>query len=121
MAQGNRMQRLTGLVQSALARIIQHETVDDRFNMVTITSVGLARDLSSAKVFVSVWDETKAVETVAALNDAAKFFRYSLARSVELRVTPELQFVYDEPIVRGHHISSLIYNALKGSKNNNDE
>lgn len=120
MAQGNRMQRLTGLVQTALADIIQKESKDMRFSLVTITHVGLARDLSSAKVFVSVWDESKADETVNALNHASKYLRYTLAHAIDLRVVPELKFVYDDSTVRGHHISSLINAALKNKKTDSE-
>jgi len=116
MAQGNRLERLTGLIQAALAEILQQEVEDLRFNMITITTVGLARDLSSAKIFVSVWDETKAEETLDALNHSAKYLRFKLAHAVKLRVVPDLKFVYDDSIVRGHHISSLINAALKDTK-----
>ncbi len=122
MAQGNRMQKVAGLVQTTLADILLKETEDSRFSMVTITSVSLAKDMSSAKVFVSVWDENKAKETVAALNNASKYLRYALAQSkIEMRVIPELKFVYDDSIVRGSRISSLINSALKDTKPEQDE
>lgn len=114
MAQGNRMQRVAQLVQTTLADILLKESEDARFSMVTITSVSLAKDLSSAKVFVSVWEEAKAVETVAALNKAAKYLRFALAQSkIEMRVIPQLKFIYDDSTVRGSHISALIHDALK--------
>jgi ribosome-binding factor A len=114
MAQGNRMQRIAGLVQATLADILLKESEDPRFHMVTITSVSLAKDMSSAKVFVSVWDEDKAADTISALNKAAKFLRHALAQSkIELRIMPELKFVYDDSTVRGNRISSLINDALK--------
>ena len=117
MAQGNRLQRVAGLVQTTLADILLKETEDSRFQMVTITHVSLARDLSSAKVFVSVWDDEKAVETVKALNNATKYLRHALAQSkIEMRVIPELKFVYDDSVMRGSHISALINQALKNTK-----
>jgi ribosome-binding factor A len=117
MVQGNRMQRIAGLVQTTLADILLKESEDARFHMVTITSVSLARDMSSAKVFVSIWDEDKAKEIVIALNNAAKFLRYSLAKSkIEMRVIPELKFIYDDSTVRGNRISSLLNTVLKDKK-----
>jgi ribosome-binding factor A len=122
MAQGNRMARVAGLVQTTLADILLKESEDKRFHMVTITNVSLAKDMSSAKVFVSVWDETKAKETVAALNNAAKFLRYALAQTkIEMRVIPQLRFVYDDSTERGSRITSLINNALKNTNSENDE
>ncbi len=116
MAQGNRMQKIAGLVQVTLADILLKESEDSRFMLVTITHVSLARDLSSAKVFVSVLDDENAREIVAALNKAAKFFRHALAQSkIEMRVIPELKFMYDDSTVRGSRISSLLHDAFKKS------
>ena len=108
-----RDQRINDVVQQALAEIIQKEAKDLRFGMVTITGVNVSHDLAFAKVFVSVLEEDKADETIAALNNAAKYLRYLLANAVELRLTPELKFVYDDSIARGSRISSLINDALK--------
>jgi ribosome-binding factor A len=120
MAQGNRMDRVANLVQTTLAEILLKESEDKRFSMVTITAVSLAKDLSSAKVFVSVWDDVKAEETIEALNNASKFLRHALAKSkIEIRVIPALKFIYDDSTKRGSHISSLINSALKNS--NSDE
>ncbi len=118
MAQGNRMQRVAGLVQSTLAEILLQESYEGtRFNMVTIVSVSLAKDMSSAKVFVSIWDEDKALETVTALNKASKHLRYALAQSkIKMRVIPDLKFVYDDSTVRGSRIASLLNTALKNTK-----
>ncbi len=106
------------LIQTTLAEILQRNAKDLRFGMLTITGVDTAQDLAIAKVYVSVLDETKATESLDALNNAAKYLRYELANAVELRITPELKFIYDDSAVRGHRISSLINDALK--KKNED-
>ncbi len=114
MAKGyKRSQRVGDLIQTTLAEILQRDAKDLRFGIITVTSVDIAHDLSFAKVFVSVLEEDKAVETLKALNGAAKYLRYQLANSVELRITPELRFVYDDSAVRGSRITSLINDALK--------
>lgn len=114
MAKGyKRSQRVADLIQTALAEILQRNDKDFRFGIITITSVDVAHDLSFAKIFVSVLEDQKAKETLKALNAAAKYLRYSLANAVELRITPELRFVYDDSAVRGSRISSLINDALK--------
>jgi ribosome-binding factor A len=108
-----RKQRVSDVIQTALAEILQRNAKDLRFGLITITSVDVARDLSFAKVFVSVLEDDKAVETIKALNNAAKYLRYELANAIELRTTPELRFIYDDSSVRGHRITSLINDALK--------
>ena len=113
----NRLQRINDLVQTTLAGILLREAKDLRFGMVTITGVEVAQDLSHAKVYVSVLEDDKASESIAALNNASKYLRYSLANAVELRVTPELKFVYDDSTLRGNRITSLINDALKSDEN----
>lgn len=117
----SRIQRIGDLVQTALAEILQREAENLRCGIVTVTGVEVAQDLSHAKVFVSVLDDEKASGTIKLLNEAAKFFRYELAHAVKLRATPELKFVYDDSTVRGSRISSLIHDALKEDKSQDDD
>ncbi len=112
----SRIQRIADLIQTALAEILQKQAKDLRFGFITVTEVTVAPNLSFAKVYVSVLEEEKAVEAVAALNKAAKYLRYELANAVELRITPQLKFIYDDSVVRGSRISSLINAALKNHK-----
>lgn len=122
MAKGySRIQRIGDLVQTALAEILQRQAQDMHIGMVTVTGVSVSHDLSYAKVFISVLDDARVKETMKTLNESAKNLRYELAHSVKLRATPELKFVYDDSTVRGSRISSLINNALKDDKSNNDE
>lgn len=114
----DRTQRVADLVQKALAQILLEDMTDDRFRLVTITSVVVSRDLSYAKVYVSVLldEDEKIKQTVAALNRSAKALRYQLAREVLLRIAPELKFVYDESTAHGFRLSMLIDSAVKKAK-----
>lgn len=116
-----RSQRVNDLIQTELAAILQRESTDLNIGMVTITDVTVSPDLSYARIFVSVLDDNKVKETLAALNGAAKTLRYTLAHAVKLRVTPELKFIYDDSTVRGSRISSLIDNALKNAPDQDNE
>ena len=80
----------------------------------------MSRDLSYAKVYVSVLlDEPDEIKKVLqSLNRSAKVLRYQLAREVELRIVPELKFVYDESTAHGFRISDLIDSAVKKSEKN---
>lgn len=113
-----RTQRIADLIQKALAQMLIEDMTDDRFRLVTVTGVSVSKDLSYAKVYVSVLldkdDQIK--QTVDALNRSAKSLRYHLAHAVELRIVPELKFVYDESTARGFRISTLIDKTLKDDK-----
>lgn len=115
-----RRERVADLIQKTLAQMLLQDMTDDRFRLVTITGVTVSRDLSYAKVYISVLmdEEEKIAATVNELNNHAKTFRYNLAHAVDLRIVPELKFVYDESTARGFRISSLIDSATKKDKDN---
>ena len=110
----DRTQRIADLIQKALAQLLLQE-MDEKLRLVTVLSVTVSKDLSYAKVYVSVLlDDDKEIKNIVTnLNRSAKSIRYHLARMVELRVMPELKFVYDESTARGFRISSLIEDAIK--------
>jgi ribosome-binding factor A len=115
----DRTQRVADLIQQALATILLQECDDDRYKLLTITSVTVSRDLSYAKVYVSMLlDEPEQIkEVIHLLNDSVKPLRYQLARAVDLRIVPELKFVYDESSAHGFRLSHLINSAIKKTEN----
>jgi len=102
--------RINAEVKKELSVIISRELKDPRIApMTSITEVEVAPDLKTAKVFVSVLgDETAKTDTLAGLKKAAPFIRSCLAKSVNLRNTPELRFILDDSIEYGIHMSQLI-------------
>lgn len=113
----NRTERVNDVLQKAVAQILMQES-DPRFRLVTITSVTVSKDISYAKVYVSLLmdEEKEIITTVQALNRAAKGVRYELAKMVKLRIVPEIKFVYDESTARGFQLSALIDSAVKKSE-----
>lgn len=113
-----RQDRVGDLIQKTLAQMLLENTRDARFRLVTITGVTVTRDLSYAKIYVSLLidEEDQIKHTVAALNRLAKSFRYNLAHTVDLRIVPQLKFIYDDSIARGFRISTLIKEAMQKEK-----
>lgn len=114
----NRIDRISEEVKRELSNIIQNEIKDPRLpSMVSITAVNVTKDLKFAKVFVSVLaSEEEKKNALAALKSAAGFIRRELSRSVQLRNTPELNFVLDDSIEKGAYISGLINKTMKKSE-----
>ncbi len=105
-----RIERVNVLLRQEISTILSNELNDPRLSsMVTVTSVEAARDLHSARVFVSVLgrpDQKR--DTLVALKDASGFVRKRLRRSVTLRSVPTLEFTLDESIERGVEMLKLI-------------
>lgn len=109
--------RINGEVQRELSNIIR-ELKDPRVGIMTsVTAVEVTLDLKYCKAYISVLgdDETKA-ETLAGLKSAAGFIRRELARTVNLRNTPEIKFIMDESIEYGMRMSKLIDDVRKNEE-----
>ena len=102
--------RINGEVQKVLSEIIRSEIKDPRINpMTSIVMVEVAPDLKTCKAYISVLgDEQSQQSTLAGLKSAEGYIRRELARSVNLRNTPEIKFVVDQSIEYGVTMSKLI-------------
>lgn len=107
--------RINGEVQKELSQLIRQEIKDPRVNpMTSVTRVEVAPDLKHAKVYISVLgDEESQKDTLAGLKSAAPYIRGQLARTVNLRNTPELHFEVDQSIEYGVRMSHLIDEVSK--------
>lgn len=108
-----KIERLNHTFQQEISMILMTEIKDEHIKFVTITDVETTNDLSFAKVYYTVLDETKKEQTQEALKGAASFIRTKLAERVEIRHTPELKFIYDDSIAYGEHIEEIIENLNK--------
>ncbi len=105
----NRIGRINEEIQkelSALFRTLKDPRVQG--GMVTITHVDTTSDLRWCRVYVSVLDKAQEKDVVKGLKSAAGYLRRELGRAVQLRYTPELQFVADDSIEYGAHILEML-------------
>lgn len=102
--------RVNSEVQRELSNLILREIKDPRIStMTTIVGVEVSPDLKTAKVYVSVLgDEEQKQETYKGLKSASSFLRSCLAKNLNLRNTPELEFIIDQSIEYGVNMSKLI-------------
>ena len=101
-------------VRRVLAQIISGGIKDPRVSpMTSVLAVEVAPDLKTCKVWVSVYgDDQKKKDTMEGLNSASGFIRSELARRVNLRNTPQLQFILDDSIAYGVEMSRRIDEVL---------
>lgn len=113
-----KIERLNHAFQEEISMILMREVKDEDIKFVTITGVETTSDLSFAKVYYTVLDETKKEKTKEALEKASSFIRTKLAERVEVRHTPELKFIYDTSIDYGNHIDKIIEEIKEKESNN---
>lgn len=103
--------RINQEVMKELSNLIRTELKDPRINplMTSIVACEVAPDLKTAKIYVSVLgDEEAQKDAVKGLKSAAPFLRGKLAKSLNLRNTPQLFFTVDQSIEYGVRMSRLI-------------
>ena len=115
--------RVNGEVQRELSNIIRGEIKDPRINpMTSVVAVEVAPDLKTCKAWISVLgDEKSQQDTLAGLKSAEGFIRRELARSINLRNTPEIRFVLDQSIEYGVNMSMLIDDVNRHSEKKEEE
>lgn len=102
--------RINSEVQKVLAETIRGEIKDPRIAPLTsVVAVEVSPDLKTCKAWISVLgDETARKETMAGLRSASGFIKSRLAKEINLRITPEVQFIMDQSIAYGVNMSHKI-------------
>lgn len=111
----NRINSINAEIQQYLAqqlRFLKDPRVSE-VGMVSITRVDTTGDLRYAKVYVSVLDKSQEKNVLKGLKSASGFLRRELGRSLQLRYTPELQFIADDSIAYGAHILEVLRDPEK--------
>lgn len=122
MVDNVRKKRIGEAISHELANTLVRNRHEPLFAQITITSVDVSPDLSVARVFFSIIDESKIKAAEEILKRFAGFLRKNLAQKLNLRITPRLTFFYDDSIRRGQIISRLINDAVaQDAKNQTDE
>ncbi len=110
-----RSDRIADAILRRLAVAIRSEIRDPRIGLVNINSVDVTRDLSIAKVYITLVgadDEDDNKEAAKILNNAASFLRNIIAKELTMRSVPRLSFFYDRTAVQGQMMSTLIKKAV---------
>lgn len=111
-----RAERVSGQLRRELAQLIQSEVKDPAVGLVSVSDVEVSRDLSHAKVFVTVFDESHAADSIRALKRAAGFLRSRLGQELRMRNIPQLHFTHDDSVEKGQHMDELIEAAVQSDR-----
>ena len=109
----NRPARVAEEFRHELGAILARGIKDPRVTgFVTITGAKMSPDLKEITVYLSIHaEEEERARTLEGLRAAATYLQREVARSLKLRYTPHLRFVYDESVERGDRIERLLKEA----------
>ena len=124
-----RMRRVDEAIRQVIGEAVAGELKDPRVGFVTVTDVRTSADLSHARVYVSVLDDDRSRETLAAgehprfgqreatldgLRSAHGYLQRRIASQLHLKRTPTLEFAYDDTTDRALRVDALIEELDQG-------
>ena len=115
--------RVNAEVLRELSNILRSGIKDPRVApMTSVVAVEVAPDLKSCKAYISVLgDEKMQQDTIRGLQSAEGYIRRELARTINMRNTPEIRFIVDQSIEYGVNISKKIDEVTRDLKDGADE
>lgn len=105
-----RQAKIARLIQKELSEIFRLQTAKMHGVLISVSAVRVTPDLSSARVYLSVFPSEKSADIIDSINKSAKTVRYDLAQRVrfQLRKTPELAFYVDDSLDYIENIDHLL-------------
>ena len=118
----HRLARMAEVIREVASETILFELQDPRVKNVTVTRAEVSGDLQHAKVYVSIMGTEKEQElTLRGLRHAAGFVQSKLAKRLQTRFTPVIQFVLDQGVKRSIEASRLLREVLPPTESDDDE
>ena len=103
------MNRVDEQLKEEISKIISQELSDPKLTgMISVSSVKTTPDLRYARVFVTMIGCKSQKENLAILKKSSGYIRTLIAKRVNLRITPELIFEFDESIEYGAKIDKIL-------------
>lgn len=113
--------RINEEIKKDVSNTIRNKIKDPRLTaMVSVTDVEVTKDLSYAKVFVSIFgSEEQKSETLKILKSSTGFIRKEIGRNVKLRHIPEVIIELDTTLDKASHLESLFQKIKEKDSNDN--
>jgi ribosome-binding factor A len=111
-----RHERVRELLKREIGEVIRREFHVDEAGLVTVNDVDVGGDLKSAIVFISILgNATQQKRGIQLLNEHRIRIQGLMAKSVVLKFTPTLKFIFDDSIVRGNRVLQIIEDLEKST------
>jgi ribosome-binding factor A len=109
-----RLPRVAEAIREVASKTILFELNDPRIKDVTVTRAEVSADLQHAKVYVSIMGSQKEQQIcLSALKNARGYLQRKVGDRLQVRYTPQVQFVLDKGVKHSIEISRLIKEALE--------
>jgi ribosome-binding factor A len=106
-----RQLRVAELIQHVVAEIFSQQQVNDDIinsNFITVSRVKVSPDLRNATIFITIFQDERAKELIARLNQLVPKFRFIISNNVKLKSSPQIIFRYDDTLEHIDRIANLL-------------
>ena len=118
----NRMGRIGEEYKKELSQIIDRELKDPSITgMISVTKVKVTNDLKYAKIYISILNSKNLKKTMEGLKESTGFIRTQVAKTINLRITPELIFELDDSLEYGEKIEKILKELKNQGSGVNEE
>ena len=109
----NRFERINEELKKEISNIINYELNNPNVTgLISVTKAKVTPDFKYAKIYVSILNSKNINKTMEGLKESAGFIRAQIAKTMNLRVTPELSFEIDDSMEYGAKIDSILKEIL---------
>ena len=114
-----RATRVADVIRHEISVLLLNKVRDPKINQVYVSRVEVSDDLKYAKIFFTVLGGKKEIRNAeTGLQRAKGFMRSHLAKTLNLRYTPALQFRYDETAEKVEEMEKLFQEIAQERKDN---
>jgi ribosome-binding factor A len=110
----NRIEKINSLLRDEISKIVLRDFAFSPEILVTVTRVDSSSNLIEAKVYVSVFPDTKADGIVNAMQKSVYDIQYKINRTLRQRPIPKIRFVKETEISKAARVEELLIRAKAG-------
>lgn len=112
-----RLNRINEELKKEISHVLTFELKNPNVTgLLSVTRAKITPDFKYAKVYISVLNSKDVDKTMQGLKDSAGFIRSQIAKTINLRITPELVFELDDSVEYGMKIDNILKNLKKDEK-----
>lgn len=110
----NRLDRIDEELKKEISQVINYELNNSKLKgIISVTKVKITPDLRYAKVYISVLNSNEKGTVLTGLKESSGYIRSKVASTINLRITPELVFVYDDSEEKANRIEDILRELKK--------
>ena len=112
----NRIEKVNSLLQREISKILLHDFSFSPEILITITMVKTSSNLIEAKVYISVYPDTKFDEILKALQKSVYDIQHKINRTFKMRPVPKIIFVKDQVSAKAGRVEELLAELKNNEK-----